>query len=261
MPDRGLRFVDTGAAELGAALLRAIDRDELAVLYQPIVAVRTGRPVRLEALMRWNRPGVRMLTPANFISAAEQTGAIIALGHWILRRAISDCVQWQQDAPGVGVSINLSAKQLRDPNLGDAIDDVMHGASLPFELLEVDVKQSGLTDPSVDRLLRRLRGRGASVALDDFNGEPSPLAALNAPLDRVKIDAPVVASLENTQGESTVISTIFSAARAYSLEVIAEGVDSTYKLDRLRRIGCEFAQGFIFGEPGSIAHALSTLAT
>jgi EAL domain-containing protein (putative c-di-GMP-specific phosphodiesterase class I) len=248
-------------AELASALRRAVAKEELVALYLPVVALATGRAIWFEALIRWNQPGVRLLTPDAFLDVAEQTGVIHELGEWIIHRAISDCAQWQIHAPEIGVSINLSRRQMENANLVDTIDETLHAFRVSPELVEMEVAEEVLDDDHAIDLLHIARNRGIKVVLDDFGSGDTRLTALDrAPLDELKIDAPIVAALEDTRAYPRFIAAIIHAARAYDLKVIAEGVDSTTKVRRLRELGCQFAQGLLFGEPQPVSRVLQDVA-
>jgi EAL domain-containing protein (putative c-di-GMP-specific phosphodiesterase class I) len=248
-------------AELASALRRAVAQHELAALYLPVIALATGRAVSFEALIRWNRPGVRLLTPDAFLGIAEQTGVIHELGGWMINRAISDCAQWQTHAPQIGVSVNLSRRQLQNANLVDTIAETLYEFRVSPELFEIEVAEQALNDELAIDLLRQARELGIKVVLDDFGSGETRLKTLDrAVLDELKIDAPIVATLEDPRDDPRFIAAIMHAARAYGLNVIAEGVDSTTKLRRLRDLGCQFGQGLLFGEPQPAGRVLRDLA-
>jgi EAL domain-containing protein (putative c-di-GMP-specific phosphodiesterase class I) len=252
------------AAELADALRRAVERDELVALYHPVVALRSGRPVWFEALIRWDRPGVRVLSPAEFIGIAEHTGVVNALGKWMLHRAIADCALWRLDAPEVGVSINVSPGQFADKTLVDAIDAALLDGGLPAELFEIEITERAIVEYGelATRQLRALRARGVKIVLDDFGSGTSSLTMLGrTPLDEVKIDAPVIAALEDVHDQGRLAEAIMRTARIFDLKVIAEGVDTTQKLRRLHTLGCEFGQGILFGEPRPIGRVLKDLVS
>jgi EAL domain-containing protein (putative c-di-GMP-specific phosphodiesterase class I) len=249
------------AAELADALERAMERDELVALYHPVVALHNGRPVSFEALIRWNRPGVRMLAPGEFIGIAEQIGVIGALGRWMLRQAIADCALWQLDAPDVGVSINLSPRQFDDEALVENIEAALNAASIPPQLFEIEITEQVLTDDHAIHALARLRGYGVKVVLDDFGSGTSSLTVLDrAPIDALKIDMPVIAALEDPRDDARLINAITTVAHIYGLKVIAEGIDTTRKLQRLHALGCELGQGMLFGEPQPLGRVIQAYA-
>jgi EAL domain-containing protein (putative c-di-GMP-specific phosphodiesterase class I) len=251
------------AAELAVALERAIERDELVTLYHPVVALRTGRPVWFEALMRWNRPGVRMLAPAEFIGIAEHTGVIDELGSWMLHQAITDCALWQVDEPDIGVSINVSPRQFEDESLVDKVETALHEGRISPELFEIEITEKAIAQHGAQatRQLRELRERGVKVVLDDFGSGTSSLTVLDrSPIDEVKIDAPIIGALQNPEDDAKLVQAIVQTARVYGLKVIAEGVDTTRKLHRLHALGCEFGQGVLFGEPQPVGRVLRDLA-
>jgi EAL domain-containing protein (putative c-di-GMP-specific phosphodiesterase class I) len=250
------------AAALAEGLRRAIERDELVAFYHPVVALRSGRPVWFEALIRWNRPGVRVLSPAEFIGIAEHTGVVNALGTWMLDRAIADCARWRVDAPDVGVSINVAPAQFADDTLVDAIDAALLDGGLPAELFEIEITERAIVEYGevATSKLAALRERGVKVVLDDFGSGTSSLTVLDrTPLDEIKIDIPVIAALEDVHDRGRLVEAILRTARIFDLKVIAEGVDTTQKLRRLHTLGCEFGQGILFGEPRPMGRVLKDL--
>ena len=250
------------SSELASALGHAIEHDELDALYQPVIDLRSGRPARLEALIRWNRPGLRTLTPDKFLSIAEQTGVIEHLGAWIIERALQDCASWQHDAPGLGVSINVSAEQL-DDELIERLDTGIAAFAIKPELFEIEITEAAYRKHG-DRaihILERVRDLGVKIALDDFGTGPSSLTWLSrAPLDELKIDRPIVSTLEDPNSEPRLLTAIIRTAQAFGLTAIAEGVDSTRKLRQLHELGCHYAQGNRLARPAPITHILRALS-
>jgi len=250
--DERMQTVVAARLDLESALRRAIDRDELASYYQPIVAFTSGRPTHLEALVRWKRPDVKLVPPDEFISIAEETGLIHPIGEWMLQRAARDCATWQSVAPGVGVSVNVSPRQFDSPNIVEAVADVLRDTGLAPELLGLEITESVLVDDAEETvaLLDRLKALGVRLALDDFGTGYSSLTYLHRlPIDELKIDRSFVAVLEDESADLNLLQMMIQLGRAFDLKVVAEGIDTDRKLRRIQRLGCHLGQGFLFARP------------
>jgi diguanylate cyclase (GGDEF)-like protein/PAS domain S-box-containing protein len=238
--------------DVESALRYALEREELCAYYQPIVALGTGRPTHLEALVRWNRPNTGLVNPNDFIHIAEDTGLIVPIGEWMLRRATTDCVGWQGEAPDVGVAVNVSGRQLNTGNFRDVVAGALADSGLPPGLLTLEITESVLLEDAQRTLLvlEELRALGVRIALDDFGTGFSSLTYLHIlPIDELKIDQSFVRSLEAEVTENTLLQMIIHLGRAFGLRVVAEGVDSELKLHVLGQLGCHFGQGFLFARP------------
>ena len=257
--DEAMHTLVTGRRDLEAALRDAIDHDQLHAFYQPIVTVRDGRPVRFEALVRWDRPTIGIVGPAAFIPIAEQSALIIELGAWMLRRAALDCADWQSRLPGVGVSVNISARHFDE---GDIVADVraaLDGAGLDPGLVCLEITESVMLADThrTLALLADLRAAGVSVVLDDFGTGYSSLTYLRRlPIDGLKIDKSFVDTIGSSSEDTTILRAIADLGAAYDLAVVAEGIDTDAKLTVLRAIGCRYGQGYLFARPQPLPAAL-----
>jgi EAL domain-containing protein (putative c-di-GMP-specific phosphodiesterase class I) len=248
----------TGAVErleLKADLKRALERDELDVYYQPIVELGTGVVRAVEALARWNHPQRGPIPPDVFIGLAERTGLIVALGRRLLERACADLPELRR---GLGhdrlkLGVNLSARELLDPELPERVTAAVDAAGLERGALTVEITESVLmSDVEAAKLrLAELRERGAIIALDDFGTGYSSLAYLrHFPVDCLKIDRAFIDSVADTTSEDHgLVHTIVSLGEARGLVVIAEGVEHAEQRDELARLGCELGQGYLFCRP------------
>jgi diguanylate cyclase (GGDEF)-like protein/PAS domain S-box-containing protein len=258
------RVVDRLAREND--LRQAVEQSLLRVHYQPIVDLATGRIPALEALVRWP-VGWPEVDPLDFIPVAEETGLISALGLHVLRTALETVAGWRRAgliSHDVGVSVNISGRQFDDPRLPAYIRAALASAGLPGDALRLEITESALTqDPErMHSLVSEICSTGVRLHLDDFGTGYSSLSALHQfPVDSLKIDRSFVASLTDDDGDSDVIVRSTTAlAHSLGLHVIAEGIEHPVQLQRLRALGCEYGQGFLFSEPLS-ARATEALLT
>jgi EAL domain-containing protein (putative c-di-GMP-specific phosphodiesterase class I) len=232
-------------------LRRSLGRDEMRLHYQPIVDTANGKVAAHEALLRWQHPVRGLLTPEEFIQAAEETGLILKIGEWVLREA---CM-W---ATFIGVerkllmNVNLSARQFNDPKLPQLVSIALRESGLPSELLELEITESTAmqqTDATLNTL-KKLKDLGVSIAIDDFGTGYSSLAYLKRfPVDKLKIDRSFVADIVKMKEQRAIVEAIVALAHALDLKVIAEGVENEAQRKFLRGCGCEYIQGYATGKP------------
>jgi EAL domain-containing protein (putative c-di-GMP-specific phosphodiesterase class I) len=235
-------------------LRRAIAREELELHYQPVVSLRHGSIVCVEALLRWKHPERGSIAPDEFIPVAEENGLIREIGQWVLERACTQGARWYKsrpDAAPLGISINLSAVQLAQTDLPGTLAALLRATGLDPACLSLEITESVLLEEAEDvtKTLHALKGIGVQIVLDDFGTGYSSLAYLTRlPIDTLKVDRSFINGLGTERRGSAVTEAIVSMARALSLEVIAEGVESETQVTELRRLGCELAQGYYFSE-------------
>ncbi len=233
----------------------AADRGELQLYYQPIVDLPNRQTVSLEALLRWIHPVRGIIPPMEFIPLAEQSGLIVPIGRWVLRTACTQLQEWHTSVPDfrhLTVSVNLSARQLRDPELVNDVKVIVEETGLDPGSLTLEVTESMLIDNVTDSVakLHALRAMGIRIALDDFGTGYSSLSYIQQmPLDAIKIDRSFVMKINDDQTSSAVARSIVTLGRTLELGVIAEGIETTVQLDELLRIGCMVGQGFHFAKP------------
>lgn len=229
-------------------LERGLRAGEFSMAYQPIVDAHSRAVLGYEALVRWNSPEFGPVSPAVFIPVAEETGAILELGDWILRQAMRDCRRWG----GPYVSINLSARQFLYQNIGDKILQLAEDCNLPPERLQVELTETAIID-NVDRAsenLRRLRSAGVRVALDDFGTGYSSLVYLQKfEIDCIKIDKSFVDDITRDQQSAMIVASVTRLAKALGMSVVAEGVETEAQHLVLIAAGCDHLQGYHFGHP------------
>ncbi len=240
-------------AQLGVELRRALERDEFVVVYQPKFDLRSGQPCAAEALLRWRHPERGLVAPAEFIPVLEETGLIVPVGEWVLRRACEDLVSWK--AAGVRqipVAVNLSARQFRLQDLDARIRAIVSAAGIEPHLVELEITESQLMlDPEhAKRMMRSLSETGIRVAIDDFGTGYSSLSYLTRfPVSALKIDRSFVADVLKDQADAAIVRTIIDMAHTLGFIVIAEGVETDAQAALLRSLGCEQAQGYFFARP------------
>jgi len=238
---------------LKADLYHAVESVEFELVYQPIVQVSTGRIVASEALLRWRHPTRGTVLPDDFMSLVEETGLILQLGDWVLRSACEEARSWPAvDGDPVAVSVNVAARQLHQPDFVDSVRRVLDETELEPHRLILEVTEAHIISDAemiIERLgaLRRL---GVRIALDDFGTGHSSLSRLgDFPIDVLKIDKSFTQSLCGPSQSIGFAHSVFSFGVGLGLSVIAEGVESEEHLRELRDLGCELAQGYLFGHP------------
>ena len=238
--------------EVERELRGALDRDELALYYQPVINLRSGEITGLEALVRWRHPQRGVLDPSEFVSIAEDSGLIEPIGRWVQERACRQALEWHQlrpDSRPFDVAVNLSARQVAHRDLPATVEEIIARTGLDPQHLRLEITESVLVEESATAIssLEALNELGVRLVLDDFGTGYSSLAYLNRfPFHALKIDRSFVDALGIEQEPTAIVEAIIGMARALSLEVIAEGVESEVQMAELRRLGCDYAQGHLF---------------
>jgi diguanylate cyclase (GGDEF)-like protein/PAS domain S-box-containing protein len=236
-------------------LLHAFENNELCVYYQPIISAITGQIEGMEALARWPQAGGGMISPAEFIPVAEETGLISEIGAWVLREACRQVREWQVALPqfeNLYVSVNLSGKQLLQPDLFNFIETILRGIDYSAQNLRLEITESILMDNSETNttLLKKFRDHGYRFYIDDFGTGYSSLSYLHSfPFDALKIDRSFVNNLDAGGEHIKMVETIISIAHNFNMKVIAEGVETEQQHAQLKALGCEYIQGFLFSRP------------
>jgi len=236
-------------------LKRSFERDELLVHYQPKYDLETGEVFGAEALVRWELPERGMILPADFIPIAEETNLIIEIGEWVLDKVCEDFRYWQRSVSSPGrVSVNLSLKQLRQPNFAQRIRSILRSYEVSPTSLELEITETTLMEnpERTIKLLDQLYALGLHLAIDDFGTGYSSLSAMQQfPISTLKIDKSFVQDVSTNPDDATIVSTIVQMGRNLNMDVVAEGVESEDQLAFLQQLGCTYVQGLLFGDPMS----------
>ncbi len=236
------------------ALRRATNHyDSLEVYYQPKVDTKSGLPVGMEALLRWNDPILGWVSPGRFISVAEETGLIVPIGSWVLRSACAQTREWRREGfSDLRIAVNISAEQFLRPDFTDTVRQTLAETALPPEALELEITETVLMrDMAIGvRHLTELRATGVHIALDDFGTGYSSLSYLHRfPVDTLKVDRSFISDMMNKPESMTIVRAIILLSHSLNLRVVAEGVEEREQLEQLRMLGCDEIQGFYFSRP------------
>ncbi|MGB9992848.1 EAL domain-containing protein [Massilia sp. SM-13] len=239
--------------DMEIALRKALDEGELELFFQPKVNLHTGHLSGAEALLRWNRPGYGVVTPAEFVGVLEDTGLIVRVGAWILNAACRQIAAWIASSVGrVCIAVNVASRQFMEGDLVQEVRNLLEQYSIPPELLELEMTESALMS-NAERtisILTTLKEMGIKIAIDDFGTGYSSLAYLQRfPIDKLKIDIAFVRDITTNPNDAAIALAIISMAHSLKLRVIAEGVESRPQLEYLRRNRCDEIQGYYFSRP------------
>ncbi|MBK5289764.1 MAG: EAL domain-containing protein, partial [Acidimicrobiia bacterium] len=267
--DHGMRDRVYRRLTIQRDLRHALGRGELSLHYQPIIDVPSGRVSGFEALLRWAHPTWGQVPPASFIPIAEDTGLIVEIGAWVLEQSLLQLVRWRSQLPHggqLGMSVNLSARQLRDPAMVDRLDAIIRAADIPRSALTLELTESSLMENPTQAAahLARLKALGIRLSIDDFGTGYSSLAYLRRfPVDDVKIDRAFVMGLESDDSsDETLVAAIVAMAGALGISTVAEGVEVELQASRVERLHVDRAQGYLYSrpvEPGLIPAVVARL--
>lgn len=265
--DRSMHARAIERLHLETDLRRGIEREEFTVYYQSIVSLTTGKISGFEALARWNHPKRGFVAPDEFIPIAEETGLIVPLGNWLLEEACQQLRKWQikyPEHPAFKISVNLSGKQLREPDLIKQIERILAKTQLPPHTLKLEITESILMDnlEAATETLLALRERKIQLSIDDFGTGYSSLSYLHRfPVDTLKIDRSFVSEIQLGKENSAIVKAIVTLAHMLNMDVIAEGIETNAQLDQLKLLQCEHGQGYFFSKPLSREEAEELIAS
>jgi diguanylate cyclase (GGDEF)-like protein len=246
-PEMDARLRARRAMELDLRL--AVANDEFELFFQPLVDLRTNRLSGFEALIRWRQPGRGMVSPAEFIPVAEESGLIVQIGEWVVQRACADAMTW----PGqLKVAVNVSPLQFKSPRLLASVTEALRASGLPAGRLELEITETLLLADNDSSLavLRQLHQLGANISMDDFGTGYSSLSYLRSfPFDKIKIDQSFVRDLGAKEDSRAIVRAIISLGQSLGIQVLAEGVETAGQLEMLRSEGCGEVQGYFFSPP------------
>lgn len=234
------------------AMRWAIERGEFMLHYQPQVNVQSRRIHGAEALIRWKHPELGMVSPAQFIPLAEETGMIVEIGEWVLRTACAQAKAWQVAGMPTRVAVNLSARQFHHGDLADVIAGILEEIDLGPELLEVELTEGILMEDTSQTaaILEKLHTMGVQISIDDFGTGYSSLSYLKRlPIDILKIDQSFVRDIHTDPDDRAIVNAVIALAHSLKLKVVAEGVETNEQLDFLREHACDLVQGYLFSRP------------
>ncbi len=243
--------------ELARDLAKALEDDQLVLHYQPQASTVTGQLSGVEALLRWTHPQKGPISPGIFIPIAEESGLIIALGEWVLRRACQDASEW---VDAEKVAVNMSALQLNQTELPQIIHQILLETGLSPRRLEIELTETAILEDRQQSLhvLRQIKALGVRVALDDFGTGYSSLEILRSfPFDKIKLDRFFMAEIETSIEAKALVRSVLSLGKSLSIPILAEGVETEMQLSILREEGCDEIQGFLLGRPEQLQHAIT----
>ena len=240
-----------------ASLRSALEQKQLDVYYQPVVDLDTNKVVTLEALVRWKHPSHGYVPPARFISIAEETGLIMPIGEFVLESVMNDAARWRNaGCELVPIAVNVSAVQLQRGNLPATIQRLAKERELKTNMLQIELTESAVferdsrTGESSEDAIAKLRELGVRIAIDDFGTGYSSLSYLKRwRVDYLKIDRSFVRDLVTDMGDLAIVGAIIAMARHLHIDVVAEGIEGWQQLEKLRQLGCPYAQGYLFAKP------------
>lgn len=252
--DPGMNEQAIERLELEAELRRAIELQQFNLHFQPIINIETGEVKEVEALLRWEHPTRGQIPPAKFIPIAEETGIICTLGLWVLRAACEQLVRSDATvgAPGIGVSVNVSRKQFEDDEFVEEVKQVLRETGLDPRRLELEITESAMLKDlnRLSAIFLELRALGIRISIDDFGSGYWSISYLNSlPVDTLKIDRSFIAPLDKDERAGGVVHAMISMAKSLNLKVTSEGIETYEQLSILRRMGCDYGQGYLFAKP------------
>src|SRR5579859_218795 len=253
--DEAMHTRAVGRMRLESDLRAAIAAHQFRVYYQPVVQLDTRRIVSFEALLRWDHPSQGLISPYRFIEAAEDTGILVSIGHWLVLQACRQLKDWEVDnnsGHATNITVNISARQFSDARLANDIQDALQQTGIDPSRLQLEMTESvAAADPKLTiTVLSHLKHMGIGVILDDFGTGSTSLRGLRQfPVDALKIDRSLIREMQTDTAAADIVELIIALAHKMSLRAIAEGIESARQAERLLELGCEYGQGYYFSQP------------
>jgi diguanylate cyclase len=251
----GSTTTDATQGDLGAELQHAVDLGQLGLVFQPVVALESGRISGLEALVRWNHPKLGTVPPSEFIEIAEANGAILPIGRWVLRQACEQVAAWKRAGvvpPDTFVCVNVSAREVRGAGFVGAVEEALAWSEMSPSRLIVEIAEPALgrADPATLGPLAALRAIGVRVVIDDFGTGKLALSQLQAfGVDALKIAPQFVQVDDEAAGPARLAKAIVALCESLGMATVAEGIETQEQAERMRALGCTFGQGYFFARP------------
>jgi EAL domain-containing protein (putative c-di-GMP-specific phosphodiesterase class I) len=252
-----------GRLKLETDLQRALAHRQFRIHYQPVVQLETRQIVSFEALLRWDHPTQGLISPYRFIEAAEDTGILVSIGHWMIVQACRQLREWEvNNASGqpMNVTVNVSARQFADARLVNDIQDALQQTGIDPACLHLEMREAiAAADPKLTvTVLSHLKHLGIGVVLDDFGtGSMSLVGLAQFPVDALKIDRSLIREMQTDRTSSDIVELIMAMAHKMKYKVIAEGIETGRQLERLTELGCEYGQGYYFSQSMESKSALA----
>jgi diguanylate cyclase (GGDEF)-like protein/PAS domain S-box-containing protein len=253
--DEAMHSRAVGRLRLESDLRTAMTDHQFRVYYQPVVQLDTRRVVSFEALLRWNHPTQGLISPDRFIEAAEDTGILVSIGHWLILQAcrqLRDAVANHSSGPSMNITVNVSARQFADARLVNDIQDALQQTGVDPSRLQLEMTESvAAADPKLTvTVLSHLKHLGIGMVLDDFGTGMTSLRGLRQfPVDALKIDRSLVREMQTDRGAADIVELIIALAHKMNLKAIAQGIETPRQVERLMELGCEYGQGYYFSQP------------
>ncbi len=251
-----------GRLKLESDLHTALAERQFRIHYQPVIELNTRRILSFEALLRWEHPTQGLISPHRFIEAAEDTGILVSIGHWLMLQACRQLREWEvNDRSGspMNVTVNVSARQFADARLANDIQDALQKTGVDPSRLQLEMTENIATaDPKLTiTVLSHLKHLGIGTVLDDFGtGSTSLVGLTQFPVDALKIDRSLIHEMQSDRGTANIVELIIMLAHKMKLRVIAEGIETVRQMERLIELGCEYGQGYFFSQPMEAKAAL-----
>jgi len=251
-----------GRLKLESDLQTAFAERQFRIHYQPVIELNTRRILSFEALLRWEHPTQGLISPHRFIEAAEDTGILVSIGHWLMIQTCRQLREWgvnDRSGSPMNVTVNVSARQFADARLVNDIQDALQETGVDPSRLQLEMTEKiASADPKLTiTVLSHLKHLGIGMVLDDFGtGSTSLVGLTQFPVDALKIDRSLVREMQSDRGASDIVELIITLAHKMKLKVIAEGIETARQMERLIELGCEYGQGYFFSQPMEAKAAL-----